>query len=739
MSKRYHCHKLILAGLLCCTLLLPGTGLSPTYAAPVAPRLVGDPRSHQLLPNGQRSSLMGQAAEPTYQLIEDAKAQPTIEVTGAGATVTLADIKQWLDEQGGAHKDYLVVADQVVWHLNVNLLIGANVTLNLGPQSGVQELRLRSEASPVTAGAAGAIAAQVIEDAHGEQVTAAIDDASFVYLRTHDGTMNLDGVKLYSWDPANATYDLDIFNGRAYVLARHAATLNIRNSELMYLGSADGESYGVAWRDLNDLATPDVLQTRVTGEVLDSLFHHNYYGVYTFQASQMVFRGNQFYDNIRYGFDPHDFSHDVLVENNQAYNNGSHGFILSRGCHHFILRNNKSYNNHDPDPVRGAQGFMLDPGAPPIEPTDSAQVPSSDNLLENNEAYGNEGFGLRILGSLRNQIRNNYFHENEQGIVVDRESPDNTVSGNRLTNHTLHGLVVRETADRTLITNNTIELNQNHGLYVRSNHNVISGNTVNGNRQTGITFLPPPGQTAALSENQVLSNTLAGNTLSGLDLRNAVQTVVQANLIENNAQGIYLSDGATQNIFVGNVIRTNQTYGIRATGLETVDNHWSENQIYANLGRGIFLSNGANRSLAAPQLLTFAGNTLSGLATPGVTVELFSDHGDQGQFFEGRTTAAANGRFRLTLAGSAQAAYFTAVAIDERNASPFSAPPLSMLTPTPTVTPTPSPTPTATATATPRPTVTATATATPTPTVTVVEQPPSETNPPLYFPLVTNG
>jgi parallel beta-helix repeat protein len=712
MAKRPHGYKHILASLLCCTLLLPGAGLSPTYATPLALRVVGDPRSHQLIHNGHRSPLPGPAAEPIYKIKEDDQAQRTIEVTGAGATVTLADIKEWLDDQGGAKKKYLVVSNGV-WQLNVNLLIGANVTLNLGSQSGVNELRLRSEATTVTDGAAGAIAAQAIEDAHGEQVVAAIDYASFVYLRTQDGTMNLEGVKIYSWDKATKTYDMDTFNGRAYVLARHAATLNIRNAELMYLGSADSESYGVAWRDSNESETPDVLQTRVTGEVLDSQFHHNYYGVYTFQASNMVFRGNQFYANIRYGFDPHDFSHDVLVENNQAYHNGSHGFILSRGCNHFTIRNNKSYHNNDPDPERGAQGFMLDPGAPPREPTDRAQVPSSDNLLEHNEAYGNEGFGLRILGSIRNQIRNNHFHANEQGIVVDRESPDNTVSGNRLTSHTLYGLVVRETADRTLITTNTIELNQNHGLYVRSSHNVIRGNSVNRNLQTGITFLPPSGQTTALLENQVLSNTLAGNSASGLDLRNAVQTLVQANLIENNAQGIYLSDGASQNAFVRNVIRTNQMYGIRATGLETVDNHWSENQIYANLALGIFLSNGANRSLAAPQLLTFADNTLSGVATPGVMVELFSDHGAQGQFFEGRTATAATGSFSLPLAGSGQAANFTAIAIEEGNASPFSSPPLNKLTPAPT------------------------APATPTPIAPGEEQSPVDTDHQLYLPIVT--
>src|SRR5687768_5558587 len=100
----------------------------------------------------------------------------------------------------------------------------------------------------------------------------------------------------------------------------------------------------------------------------------------------MVFRGNEFHSNVRYGFDPHDYTHDVLVENNVAYSNGAHGFIISRGCNNFIIRNNKSYGNSDPTTSQ-AHGFMLDPGSPN---SSDPQVPSFENTLENNEAYGNE-------------------------------------------------------------------------------------------------------------------------------------------------------------------------------------------------------------------------------------------------------------------------------------------------------------------------------------------------------------
>ena len=98
----------------------------------------------------------------------------------------------------------------------------------------------------------------------------------FAWLRTLNGTILIDGVKVTSWDVAKNDYDTNVADGRSYVLAKGDARLDIANADLSYLGSADGESYGVAWRDTNSDQQPDVLRTRVTGEVLDSTFSYNY-------------------------------------------------------------------------------------------------------------------------------------------------------------------------------------------------------------------------------------------------------------------------------------------------------------------------------------------------------------------------------------------------------------------------------------------------------------------------------
>jgi parallel beta-helix repeat protein len=681
--------------------------------------------------NGNSSQFSGGIAGARYTVEADSHGQTRIRVTGSGAVVTLPTIKAGL---GAANGDLLEDLGNGIWLLNANLFVSTGVTLNIGPDSGVRELRLRSEP---TVQAAGPLALQAVTEPDGTQHLLAIDYSSFVTLITHSGTINLENVKVYSWDPDAGAFDTDVENGRAYILAKYDAALNIRNSDIGYLGSADGESYGISWRDVNPTTPPllpeGVYQTRVTGEVINSKIHHNYYGIYTYQASNMLFRGNEFYDNVRYGFDPHDYTHTVVVEENLAYRNGAHGFIISRGCNNFIIRNNKSYNNIDPG-TSLAHGFMLDPGSPN---SSDPQAPSYENLIENNEAYGNEGYGLRILGSINNQVRNNHFHHNQKGIVVDTNSPDNLISQNTLEQNLDEGLVLRETADRTVVTGNVIKDNGNHGLYVRSNNNEIVGNTANTNRVAGIALLIVAG-VPTVTDNQVLSNTIANNVSNGLELRGALRTLVQGNLIDNNqGSGVTVVISATQNSLVRNTIRSNKNYGILVNGAGTFGNAWSENQLYDNLPGGISLTGRANGELPAPQLLALTNNVVSGLARPNVTVELYADTGTQGRFFLGRTTAAANGSFSLPVPTPLAAPNLTALAIDAQgNASGFSAslPSSGGITPT---APPPTSTPTGTVTpATPTPTGTL-PTATPTPTGTPPTATPQAEGPHrLLLPLV---
>jgi parallel beta-helix repeat protein len=412
-------------------------------------------------------------AAPSVSVGQDSRGQTTIQVSGAGSQVTLATIQAAL----GADAGLLAQPASGVWQLNANLQIGRDVTLTLHGDE-VAELRLRSEPGP-------AVLSRVPdEDRPADSLAqAGYDYSRFVYLRTDNGTITIDGVRVHAWDPGAGAVDESPADGRAYLLAKYDARLDIANAELGYLGFGDGESYGVSWRDINEPGSA-TLQRRVTGAVVNSRFHHNYYGVYTFQASDMVFRGNQFDNNHSYGFDPHDFSTGFLVEDNVAFANGNHGFIISRGCSNFVFRRNRAYGNSNPDPARLAHGFMLDSGSPSgAEP----QAPSSGNLLEANEAYDNEGYGLRILGSDDNIVRGNSFARNHHGVSVEAGSDGALIENNSITESRSHGIVLRQSAGAA-VSANSVARSGGHGVYLLdgASDSRVVGNRIDASASSGI-------------------------------------------------------------------------------------------------------------------------------------------------------------------------------------------------------------------------------------------------------------
>jgi parallel beta-helix repeat protein len=610
-------------------------------------------------------------ADALYEIGTGINGDTTIYISGPGANVTMPMIQAGVQ----AITSTVLIENQGsgVWQTNASLFVNRGVTLTLTTDTA-SWLKLRSQDTNITLA--------------GDE-NATYNYKSFVTLRTYNGVIKIDGARVTSWDPAANTYDTDISNGRAYVLAKYNSRLDINNADLSYLGSADGESYGVAWRDINSSDTPEALLTRVTGNVTNSTFSYNYYGIYTFQASYMVFKGNKFHNNIGYGFDPHDLSHHFTIEDNEAFENGNHGFIISRGCNNFVFRRNKSYNNSYTVGTenRNAHGFMLDPGSPNSQ---FVQLPSYDNLLENNEAWGNSGYGLRIVGSVNNTVRNNVFTDNLQGITVEQGSTGNTISGNTISGSGIYGIYLIGGSDKTTISGNTISGSGKHGVYIKTGGNTISGNTITANGTvvdgvasgSGIATLPEttlaaaaadltlPGATRSVAESdpellaapaeasELTGNIITGNTISnnaddGIELKGAINTVIKDNapltktpsagISGNGGNGIYLASGATGTMISGNAVSGNKGYGIRANGSDTVNNTWSKNAVYGNGVGGIITTSEANNGIKAPVIVTQNGNKITGTAAPGARVELFSDPNGQGLNYETVVTAKADG------------------------------------------------------------------------------------------------
>jgi len=619
--------------------------------------------------------------EATYEVGTGRNGELTVFVSGPGSVVTLPELQTKLRTISPT-VELISSEGDGVFQANASLFINRGVTLRLTRDSGVRWLKLRSQADDIALAAAGG---------------GNYNYHSFTALRTYGGTLQIEGVRITSWDPERRDYDRDVKNGRSFLLAKYDARMDIRNSELSYLGSPDGESYGVSWRDTNDPDAPNTLRARVTGEVIDSDFSYNYYGIYTYQATGMVFRGNKFHHNIGYGFDPHDFSNNFLVENNEAFENGNHGFIISRGCNNFIFRNNKSYNNRYTvgDEDRNAHGFMLDPGSPNSR---YPQEPSFENILENNQAWGNDGYGLRVVGSISNTIKANLFTGNLQGITLEQRSTGNVVEGNTISGSQLYGVYLTGGSDGNTIAENTIRASGRHGIYIKTGGNTIAGNTLHRNGTaggSGIAFLPDnpqtakadlvlPGDTKSLAAgdpellgdaslasevtgNRIRDNRISSSSEEGIALKGAANTTISGNTIAGNrGNGIYLSAyegiGATGTTISRNVITDNAGFGLRANSFESTGNTWSQNRVGRNSAGGIRLTSGANGAIAAPQITRTTARAVEGKAVPGAVVEIFSDRGGQGMYYEGRALAAADGTFRVSVRTGWQAPNLNAVA-----------------------------------------------------------------------------
>lgn len=379
------------------------------------------------------------------------KATNTLLVTGRGQRVTLSDIR----DNGG--QEYLKEVSPKVWYAKATIYIYHGVTLTLD-KNEVTWLKLES------------------------------NKKGFVMLRSLNGDILASGVKITSWDWEKNDYDRVLSDGRSFIMAKDNARMDFINSELAYLGfptSADlvVSPYGVSWK-LSRLKLKKVL---LTGEVINSKFHHNYFGAFTFGATGMIWRGNKFYNNIKYGLDPHDDSNGFLVEENIAYNNGSHGIIFSKRNMYNVIRNNISYNNK-------LHGIML-------------HEVSDNNIIENNIVYGNTS-GIALWHSSNNIVRNNTIKGNRHGVRLNADSNRNSIYNNRISGSNLYGIYLYDKAEDNLIGNNNFTDNK-VAVYINSSNNQISSNTLTKNG-VGVYFVD------SASGNTVFENKIARSSLYGV-------------------------------------------------------------------------------------------------------------------------------------------------------------------------------------------------------------------------------
>lgn len=320
-----------------------------------------------------------------------------------------------------------------------------------------------------------------------------------------------------------------------------------------------------------------------------------------------------------------------------------------------------------------------------------------------NVISGNELDGVRIDGNSTayNTVQGNYIGSNALG----RLALPNGLHGVDLTNGAHHNTIGGDrtiTQGNPLGQGNLLSGNLNHGLVIHfdAHHNTAAGNLIgpdaSGNALLGsksyygsdiaegahdnVIGGAAPGQANVISGNQTDGIALFDNTGRGTNdnilIGNIVGLTLSGGSMGNLGPGIASLYGARRTIIKNNIVAFNQGYGVwvaPCVGI-SVGNTVAQNSIYAN-GLGGILT---DCSTPAPTIkVTAVGpkESVSGTAPAGARVEIFSDDGNQGRFYEGSTQANSKGEFTFASQGSFTGPNITATVIDgSGHTSPFSKP-----------------------------------------------------------------
>jgi len=297
---------------------------------------------------------------------------------------------------------------------------------------------------------------------------------------------------------------------------------------------------------------------------------------------------------------------------------------------------------------------------------------------DRNIVSGNHGEGINVAGN-HQFVLGNYIGTD---ITGTQAIGNNTGVFMGLAEHSFVGGTRKE--ERNVISGNS----QQGMMVVWSFNNLVMGNYIGVDSSGSVSL---PNQEAVNLElaslNVFQSNLISGNEGGVVIHEGSERNLLRANrvgvaagdpsAVPNDRQGVLIESASNQiggpYPGDGNIIAHNNGGGVQV---------WTEsgntilgNSIYGNNGWGINLADGANGSLAAPEITRAISNTVWGTTCPNCCVDVFSDEDDQGGVYEGSIQADAQGFFEYSSDTRLHGPYITCTATDaEGNTSSFSDP-----------------------------------------------------------------
>ena len=173
---------------------------------------------------------------------------------------------------------------------------------------------------------------------------------------------------------------------------------------------------------------------------------------------------------------------------------------------------------------------------------------SSNNTIESNHIFSNNGNGISVSYSENNSITNNNLSSNAGGITLFH-SNHNIVQANTIS-HNSNGVHIESSCENNILNNNTCVYN---GIFISNPYrNIFLNNSINGKP-----FIRLIGKSDIVVEN-------AGQII----LANCTNVTIKNQNLSNGCMGVGLWD--SNNCIIQNNTLSNNTYGIRITGSENI-------------------------------------------------------------------------------------------------------------------------------------------------------------------------